>query len=284
MDETAKTDNKTSWRKILQWKLIAAAVLFPTVWFISGEAGFPVIFQMMFMFYVVFGTSIFIFLDLPLPEKVSSGVGIAAFGVFFIGASVLFTVVAHLWPQINPETELAGINRKTDRFRKEAEEHEPLAKTARELSAKADQILAKLAELQASGGGVGLASIDLESSTTAKKPPPRDATGLNPIEHGMLVYKDHECYNCHKVGGKGGKKRGPELDNIANLVTAEQLKKKIYEPTYFMADGYEDRKKDKMPDNYQDLMSDDELNALVGYLMTLKDTNVKTPKPIFKDP
>ena len=26
-----------------------------------------------------------------------------------------------------------------------------------------------------------------------------------------------ECYNCHKLKGEGGKKRGPELDNIGSL-------------------------------------------------------------------
>ena len=26
-----------------------------------------------------------------------------------------------------------------------------------------------------------------------------------------------ECYNCHKLKGEGGKKRGPELDNIGIL-------------------------------------------------------------------
>jgi mono/diheme cytochrome c family protein len=101
------------------------------------------------------------------------------------------------------------------------------------------------------------------------------------VERGKLVYQDHECYNCHKVGGKGGKKRGPVLDNIGNLATAEQLKKKIFDPTAWKAEGYEKRTKDKMPDKYPDVMSEEELEALVTYLLTLKDSSVDTPKPVF---
>jgi cytochrome c1 len=36
-----------------------------------------------------------------------------------------------------------------------------------------------------------------------------------------------------------------------------------------------------MPDKYPDVMSDEELEALVAYLMTLKNPAVKTPKPVF---
>ena len=32
--------------------------------------------------------------------------------------------------------------------------------------------------------------------------------------------------------------------------------------------------------NYKDLMFDDEVDALVAFLATLKDTSVETPKPI----
>ena len=41
------------------------------------------------------------------------------------------------------------------------------------------------------------------------------------------------------------------------------------------------RKKDKMPDKYPDVMSDDELEWLSLYMMTLKDESVETPKPIY---
>ena len=101
------------------------------------------------------------------------------------------------------------------------------------------------------------------------------------IEIGEYVYQDYECYNCHKVRGSGGKKRGPELGNIANLASAAQLKDKIFNPENWMAEGYEKRKKDKMPDKYPDVMSDLELEALIVYLMTMNAPQWETPEPIF---
>ena len=35
-----------------------------------------------------------------------------------------------------------------------------------------------------------------------------------------------------------------------------------------------------MPDKYRDLMFEEEIDALVAFLASLKDTSVKTPKPI----
>jgi len=49
-----------------------------------------------------------------------------------------------------------------------------------------------------------------------------------------------------------------------------------------VAEGFEkEHKKGIMPDNYKEIMEEEELEALVAYLMTLKDTSVNTPKPIF---
>ena len=49
-----------------------------------------------------------------------------------------------------------------------------------------------------------------------------------------------------------------------------------------MAEGFDKQfKKGKMPDKYKDLMFDEEVDALGRLsLATLKDTSVKTPKPI----
>ncbi len=90
-----------------------------------------------------------------------------------------------------------------------------------------------------------------------------------------------ECYNCHKLYGQGGKKRGPEMDNIGNLMTPEQLKEKILDPKSWKAEGFDkDYEKGKMPDKYKDLMFPQEIDALVAFLASLKDESVKTPKPI----
>ncbi len=129
-----------------------------------------------------------------------------------------------------------------------------------------------------------------DSSSLAKPvkkdapPPPTEQVQIDPIvKAGMKVYKEFECFNCHKIAGKGWKKRkGPELDNIGNLVSAELLKKKLLDPWVFSTEGFDkEYQKPVMPNNYTKLMSDKEMDAVVAYMMTLKNPGAKTPKPIF---
>ena len=101
------------------------------------------------------------------------------------------------------------------------------------------------------------------------------------IAKGKEQWELQECYNCHKLFGSGGKKRGPVLDNIGSLMTPEALREKILNPKSWMAEGFEKQyEKGKMPDKYRDLMFEEEINALVAFLATLKDASVETPKPI----
>ena len=270
---------KTWWR-IIRWKLAASIVAAVLLWIGSGQLGFPLIFQWMFVAYAFLGFLVFVVLDAPpLPELTGwkAGVGIV---LFYLACSVVYVTAGMRLPQFSSETEVAGIERKTAKYRQDPAVTESLVKKTRDLSAKADEILAKLEKLEASGQKLDLEGIEI-ASLPSESIPSRDLSGMGLVERGKLVYQDHECYNCHKVGGKGGKKRGPELDNIGNLATAEQLKKKIFDPKAWHAEGYEKRKKDKMPDKYPDVMSDEELEALVTYLLTLKNTAVKTPKPVF---
>lgn len=84
--------------------------------------------------------------------------------------------------------------------------------------------------------------------------------------------------------GEGGKKRGPELDNIGAYMTAKELKEKILDPQSYMAEGFEkDYNKKKMPDKYKDLMEDKDVEVLAAWLATLKNPSVNTPKPIKKN-
>ncbi len=114
-------------------------------------------------------------------------------------------------------------------------------------------------------------------------PPRRPALEDPLIQRGLAVYQEFECNNCHKIGAEGWKKRkGPVLDNIGGLVTAEQLKEKLWDPMAWFAEGYEkEYKKVVMPDNYPELMSEAERDALVVYLMTLRNPDRETPKPVY---
>jgi len=114
-------------------------------------------------------------------------------------------------------------------------------------------------------------------------------SGTLPAATGDLValgkeqWELQECYNCHKLSGQGGKKRGPEMDNIGSLMQPEELRQKILDPRSWMAEGFEkEYDKKKMPYKYKELMEDKDIDALVAYLSTLKNPSVNTPKPIKK--
>lgn len=270
-------DHRKSWFQIIFWKLIIAAVVGGGLFFGAGAAGFPMIYRFAFTGYAVLGFIVYVVLDMPPMKPLSgwaAGVGIL---VFYIVVSGGYIIAGNVLPQFEPEFEIEGIARKTEKFKRDAEHDQKLLAQTRELAGKADKIMARLAEIE-SGQGVDLSSIQVKGVSIAS----RDVSNMDPIERGKLVYVDHECGNCHKVGGKGGKKRGPKLDNIGNLANKDQLKDKIFNPDAWHAEGFEERTKDKMPEKYKDVMSDEELEALVSYLLTLKDTSVDTPKPVFK--
>ena len=114
------------------------------------------------------------------------------------------------------------------------------------------------------------------------RPRPAPASG-DLLKIGEEQWQLQECYNCHKLQGEGGKKRGPELDNIGNLLTVDDIKQKILDPKSWMAEGFEKEfEKGKMPDKYKDLMEETDVVALATWLVTFKNTSVNTPKPIKK--
>jgi mono/diheme cytochrome c family protein len=109
------------------------------------------------------------------------------------------------------------------------------------------------------------------------------AAGGDLLKIGEDQWQLQECYNCHKLRGEGGKKRGPELDNIGSYLTVDDIKQKILDPKSWMAEGFEkEYEKGKMPDKYKDLMEDNDVVALASWLVTFKNPAVNTPKPIKK--
>lgn len=269
-----------SWFQIIRWKLIITAIVGAGLFVVTGALGFPMIFRISFAAFAGFGFVVFVLLDAPPLRPLSGLQAGIAIAIFYLLCSGAFIVISMFLPQFSSQNEAEGIARKTAKYRLDPKTSESLAAMSRELSDKADKILVRLNTIRLSGGA------EISGDDFELPPPPSMDTleGKTPeeiIEIGKYVYLDYECYNCHKIGGKGGKKRGPKLDNIANLVTAAQLKDKIFNPENWLAEGYEKRKKDKMPDKYPDVMSDLELEALTIYLMTLNDASVDTPEPVF---
>ena len=244
---------------------------------VTGAAGedafhpFPMVFQVMFFLYAMLGAFVFILLDAPSMKRLEGGKAIVGLVLFYIIISGVYIGGASSFPQYDPEIEKGKIEKILKRRRAmtkqgKAEELIARAKELNERAASIDQ------QLKALGGG---AQVVVE-----EKAAPTAAAG-DLVALGKEQWDLQECYNCHKLFGQGGKKRGPEMDNIGNLMTPEQLKQKILDPKSWKAEGFDKQyKKGKMPDKYKDLMFDEEIDALVAFLATLKDTSVNTPKPI----
>jgi cytochrome c553 len=258
-------------------KLIIAAALIPTVWFGTAAMHFPPIFQKMFVLYVLLGLTVFLLLDAPPFPNLTGWHAVATLIGFYAVISAVYIGGASFLPQYDPTVEKGKIDKivkpKMETPEARRAKLEAMIKKSEELQAKTGILLAELEKFAPSAPAGGQAAGGQAVS----------AGSGDIIARGMEVYDLHECYNCHKIGGKGSvKKRGPVLDNIGNLLTQEDVKKKIFDPTYLYADGFEkEHKKKQMPDKYKELMSDEEITALAAYLATLKNPAVETPKPIF---
>jgi cytochrome c553 len=247
---------------------------------ITRALEFPVVFQMMFFAYAILGAAVFILLDAP-PLKPMSGVkALGALLVFYVILCVAYIAGASMWPQYDPEDEKGKIDKILAPKRKATEQGK-----ADELIARAkaldEQAKALADRIKALGGDQASASqgaggIGAPPSTTG-------AAGGDILKLGEDQWQLQECYNCHKLKGEGGKKRGPELDNIGSFMTVEDIKEKILDPRSWMAEGFEkEYEKKKMPDKYKDLMEDQDVVALASWLVTFKNPSVNTPKPIKK--
>jgi cytochrome c len=241
---------------------------------------FPPVFQAMFFIYAMLGTAVFILLDAPTVRPVSGVKAVVGLLVFYVVISTVYIGGASLLPQFDPEDEKGKIEKllKAKRAATEQGKAEELLARTKALSEKADVIMQRL---QSVGGG----AVATAPSTDGDKPgggAPAAASG-DLVALGKEQWNLQECYNCHKLFGEGGKKRGPEMDNIGNLLKPDELRQKILDPQSWMAEGFEkEYEKKKMPDKYKELMEDKEIDALVAFLTTLKNPSVNTPKPIKK--
>ena len=249
--------------------LAFGAVLVGTAW----KLEFPDVFLKMFAAYVLVGTLVFILLEAPPMKPLSGLKALAGLLAFYLVLSAVYILGASSWPQYDPDDEKGKIEKllkaKRERALQDENSAEELLKQAAVLDEKANALLARLNRIA--------------PAPTPQVEMSKKGGAMTLIERGMEVYELHECYNCHKVGGKGSvKKRGPVLDNIGNLLTIEDIKKKIFDPTYLYAEGFEkEHKKGQMPDKYKELMDEEELGALAAYLSTLKNPAAETPKPVF---
>jgi mono/diheme cytochrome c family protein len=242
-------------------KLLGAVLIGLMVWVASTLVGFPRVFRWFFLGYVFFGFLFFLLLDAS-PGRMPKH-PIRTVFVFFLLSATILTATGFFLPQFNPETEIEKIQR----FQQAALERE---------RAKQLQVLRALVPEEHKETSV-VQVTPVEAATPA--------IDEKLITRGKQVYQDYECYNCHKIGGQGGvKRRGPDLDNVGNVLSPELLKQKIFDPEAFYAEGFErEFTRGVMPDTFRDLMSEEEVNALVAYLSSLQNTSVETPRGLFPD-
>ncbi len=258
-------------------KAVVGAVIGAVFFGVATALGFPPIFRYMFAAYAALGTAVFILLDAPALPTFGGIKALAALLAFYLVLSVVYIGGASLWPQYDPEDEKGKIVKLLEAKRKASEQGkaEELLVRAKALSEKADSIMQRLQTL---GGPTAVAPAGGGAKAGGATPASGDIVAL-----GKEQWELQECYNCHKLYGQGGKKRGPEMDNIGNLMKTEEMKEKILDPRSWMAEGFEkEYEKKKMPDKYKELMEDKDVDALVAFLSTLKNAAVNTPKPIKK--
>ena len=256
-------------------KLVVGLVVGGVLIGVTRALEFPDVFQWMFFAYAMLGAVVFMMLDAPSMKPLSGGKALIALLVFYVVLCTVYIAGASLWPQYDPEDEKGKIVKllRAKRAASEVGKAEELIARAKALDEQTKALADRLKAL-----GIEQASVAQDGGSTA---PPSTAGGGDLMKLGAEQWELQECYNCHKLKGEGGKKRGPELDNIGSYMTVEDIKTKILDPKSWMAEGYEkDFKKGKMPDKYRDLMEESDVFALASWLVTFKNTAVNTPKPI----
>ena len=244
---------------------------------ITRALEFPFIFQMMFFGYAMLGAAVFILLDAPTLKTMSGIKSAIALVVFYAVLCTVYISGASMWPQYDPEDEKGKIAKILG------------PKFAATQQGKAEELIARAKALDQQVKALEVRLKELGGDQATKEPQAGTPSATTAVATGDFMkqgeeqWQLQECYNCHKLKGEGGKKRGPELDNIGTYLTVDEIKQKILDPKSFMAEGFEKEwEKGKMPDKYKDLMEDNDVVALASWLGTFKNTSVNTPKPIKK--
>lgn len=117
--------------------------------------------------------------------------------------------------------------------------------------------------MAAAAASVAVVAVLTYLGTVQVSPGTKQAPAGSPqalVDRGRELFADNHCQGCHVVAGQGGT-AGPELTHVGSRMTADRLTAQIRAP-------------EKLNPNTNmpafDKMSDDDLKALVTYLLTLK--------------
>ncbi|HET9512590.1 MAG TPA: c-type cytochrome [Gemmatimonadales bacterium] len=127
-----------------------------------------------------------------------------------------------------------------------------------------DQIWAVIAYLQSLGGEITVTASDLPAPVSGNTG--GAATGPAPTAttdpEALLTEKG--CIGCHILNGTGGPV-GPPFDGMGRRLRADQIRRSILQPNADTAKGYE-KMAGTMPPNFGQLLSAQQLEAIVGFL------------------
>lgn len=129
-----------------------------------------------------------------------------------------------------------------------------------------EQIWAMVAYLESLGGEVTVTGADIAGSRSAVASAPEPATGADPSDPVALL-EANTCLACHALEGEGA--AGPGFAGIGGRLSADEIREAILDPGAEVTPGYE-ALAGSMPPNFADLLSDEELEAVVTYLASLR--------------
>lgn len=96
-----------------------------------------------------------------------------------------------------------------------------------------------------------------------------------PEGRGQVVFVSAGCVACHTVSGLSSGTIGPVLDGVATraetrvagLTAEEYIHESIVDPSAYVVEGYEDG---IMPQNFAEILTEEQINDLVAFLLTLQ--------------
>ena len=242
---------------------------------VARALGLPFVYQMLFLGFAMLGAIVFMLLDAPPLRTMSGGKSVFALVAFYMLLCTVCIAGASFLPQIDPEDEKGKIAR----ILKPQINASEKGKTE-ELIARAKALDEQVKALEVRLKGLGEGQVIKEQPSSAPVSTASVAIG-DFMKLGEEQWQLQACSNCHKLKGEGGKKRGPELDNIGSLLTVEEIQQKIMDPKSFMSEGYEKEwRKGMMPNKFKDFMEPKDIEVLAAWLGTFKNTAVNTPRPI----
>jgi len=122
--------------------------------------------------------------------------------------------------------------------------------------------------------------INLEAYAVGEVPIPEDLAPLmaladDPVARGKYAFQSNECNDCHKISGLSEDGDCPPLDGIATRAaerlegyTAEEyIRESILEPRALLVEVDKDI---RMPPNFGEELSEEQIDDIVAFLLTLE--------------